>query len=616
MTKYLIKSGASIVYDSSRPDLYPVLSPSLSLGLNDAGSAEFTLLPGHPMYAQMQQMKTFVTFYRDETELFYGRIINMTRGMHDDLAVSCEGAFTFFLDSELEAGEYTETIGAFITRCITAHNSQVEVEKQFTVGQITADKAVEIDSKTGEIIKIAFKIQDYANTKSVLESLILSKYGGFFRIRPNPNGPHFLDYVQTYGRTNTQRIKIAENVIEKTDQISGEKIFSIFRPLGKDNLTIETLAQSDVTLQNVTKDGKKLILNDMVSRYGKIIRTERFGDIDDAHMLLKAAEEYIARRGTQLPASIEISYVDWNFLNPTVMDVLIGDTFTDIDNFSGVELTVSELHLDLADISKDTMTLNNAEQMVENDPTGSAGGLSASYASQCQHVSYMYKYISEGDNLLMLHADRIEATAEQLDFWTDQVDIIAGKVESAEGKISAIEGSTLWMTRDNITAVNGHLSVDANGNIVVEDGSGLLIESGQSRFGVYNEGNLDGGVIVQKINNGTQTTIQSTKIDLQGYVTANQLSAEIGSFYNASTDTLSADWITTRGGQIGDLTVSSSLKVGVGRPATWQSKSVLTGLDWEGSHTFEDINGQRYTGHLVTTLYSETIYYLGRAASE
>ena len=468
MTKYLIKSGASIIYDSSRPDLYPVLSPSLSLGLNDAGSAEFTLLQGHPMYAQMQQMKTFVTFYRDETELFYGRIINMTRGMHDDLAVSCEGAFTFFLDSELEAGEYTETIGAFITRCITAHNSQVEVEKQFTVGQITADKAVEIDSKTGEAIKIAFKIQDYANTKSVLESLILGKYGGFFRIRPNPNGPHFLDYVQTYGRTNTQRIKIAENVIEKTDQISGEKIFSIFRPLGKDNLTIESLTQSDVTLQNVTKDGKKLILNDMVSRYGKIIRTERFGDIDDAHMLLKAAEEYISRRGTQLPASIEISYVDWNFLNPTVMDVLIGDTFTDIDNFSGVELTVSELHLDLADISNDTMTLNNAEQMVENDPTGSAGGLSASYASQCQHIDYVYKYIREEDNLLLLHADRIETTSKTLDVWARQAFITAHEDDETPGLIALEvvkdagneQGAQLIVTMDNVSVTNGNLEVD------------------------------------------------------------------------------------------------------------------------------------------------------------
>lgn len=58
-----------------------------------------------------------------------------------------------------------------------------------------------------------------------------------------------------------------------------------------------------------------------------------------------------------------------------------------------------------------------------------------------------------------------------------------------------------------------------------------------------------------------------------------------------------------------------SLEVGDGgslTTASWQSKTVVTGLDWVGSHTFEDINGNRYTGHLVETLYTDTIYYLGR----
>lgn len=532
MTKYLIKSGSNIIYDSSQPDLYPVVSPSISIGLRDAGSAEFTLLPNHPLYLQMQQMKTRIAVYRDETELFYGRIINLSKNLHGELAVSCEGAFTFFLDSEIEAGEVTETIPEFIARCITAHNSQVEAEKQFAVGQITADKAVEIDPRTGEVIKITFKNQDYSNTKSVLESLIVSKYGGYFRVRQNPNGPHFLDYVQSYGRTNTQRIKIAENVVEKTDQISGESIFSILRPLGKDNLTIDSLTQSDVTLPNVTKNEKLLVLNDMVTLYGKIIRTERFGDIDEPHTLLKAAEEYISRRGTQLPASIEIGYVDWHFFNPEVMDVMVGDTFTDIDNFSGVELTVSELNLDLADISNDKMTLENMEQLASSNPTGTAGGLSASYASQCQHIDYIYKYIREEDNLLLLNAERIETTSRELDMWSEQVDIIAGEVEAQGETLSGIEGSALWLNRNNITAVTGSMHTDQQGNIVVNSGVGLKIERNEggqvSSFGVYDTGNLTGGILVQQINSSdTLVQILASKINFSGYVTANELETEI-----------------------------------------------------------------------------------------
>ena len=169
---------------------------------------------------------------------------------------------------------------------------------------------------------------------------------------------------------------------------------------------------------------------------------------------------------------------------------------------------------------------------------------------------------------------------------------------------------------DNVEEIlrQAGISIDAGGVITYADDNPNML---QAKFNVQAaeiSSKVSAGNIASEINQTAQSVlISAQKIDLQGYVTASQLQAEIGSFYNASTGTLSASWITVNSGQIGNLTVSGSLTVGVGTtPATWQSKTVLTGLDWEGSHTFEDINGQRYTGHLVTTLYSDTIYYLGR----
>lgn len=81
--------------------------------------------------------------------------------------------------------------------------------------------------------------------------------------------------------------------------------------------------------------------------------------------------------------------------------------------------------------------------------------------------------------------------------------------------------------------------------------------------------------IVLALNeSGSDVIINADKIDLQGYVTANQLSAEIGSFYNASTGTLSSSWITSQGGQIGNLTVSGTFNCGVGQTASWQTTTV------------------------------------------
>lgn len=75
---------------------------------------------------------------------------------------------------------------------------------------------------------------------------------------------------------------------------------------------------------------------------------------------------------------------------------------------------------------------------------------------------------------------------------------------------------------------------------------------------------------------GSSVVISADHIDLDGYVTANELAAQIASFYNATTDTLSADWITAQGGQMGALTLST-LRVGGASDyykAEWKQKTI------------------------------------------
>lgn len=72
-------------------------------------------------------------------------------------------------------------------------------------------------------------------------------------------------------------------------------------------------------------------------------------------------------------------------------------------------------------------------------------------------------------------------------------------------------------------------------------------------------------------------TISGGNLVVSGYVTANQLQSEIASFYNTATGTLSADWVTAQGGQIGSLTCSGSLRVGGASSyyeASWQSATI------------------------------------------
>lgn len=405
-------TSGDVVYDSRYPDQYPVIEAKLNKELNEADSLEFTLLPGHPLYTAMHRMRTFVLAKQDNEELFYGRVLTTDKDLYGQLQVHCEGAYTFFLDSEMEKASPKETVAAFFSRCINAHNSQVEPAKQFTVGMCTSDKANE---------EMDFKIEDYSQTKSVLESMLTSKHGGYFRVRPNPNGPRFFDYIQTYDHVCTQNVKIAENIAEKQDHVSGENLFTILRPLGKNNLDISDQSQSSITIPNCVKDGNKLKLTNMIETYGSIIHTERFSEIDKADVLLKAAEDFIRRRGSQLPGTCEVTFVDWHLMNPEIMKVSLGDTFTNIEGFEGQTMTVGSLDIDITNPGESTMTLKNAEEIEANDPASSSGSLSSSYASKCTHIDYVYKYIHEGENTLQLMTDQIDINARNLKLTADEV---------------------------------------------------------------------------------------------------------------------------------------------------------------------------------------------------
>ena len=96
---------------------------------------------------------------------------------------------------------------------------------------------------------------------------------------------------------------------------------------------------------------------------------------------------------------------------------------------------------------------------------------------------------------------------------------------------------------DTAYALAGEMYLDANRKLVIQSAGGMYVrrtESGiTAEFGVFDDGNLTGGVCVNKINgqravkisgdvidiNGSSIVISADRIDLSGYVTASQLNA-------------------------------------------------------------------------------------------
>ena len=609
MAIYTITANGETVYDSRNALAYPVRDPGCDLGINDAGTMEFTVIPGHPFYTQLTKMRTFITAYRDDREIFYGRILSTSKDINGLLVVTCEGALTFFLDSDVPPGTYNETVSAFLSRCIASHNAIVEEEKRFTLGTVTTERAVNAGT-------VRFELNDYTQTKNVLDNMLSSRYGGHFRVRPNPNGPHFLDYIESYDRANTQPIKIAENVVDRTD-ISGETMFTILRPIGDDGLTLESLTQSNISIPGVVISGTTLRITDLIEKYGNILRTETFSDATDKAKLLSRAEDYITRHGSGPSSSCKIGFVDWSHLNPDVMDVRIGDTFTAIEGFADQVMTVSEQHLEFSNPGDDSITLKNpAELAMELSPDGpssasgaaGAGGLSSmtnNQANNSEAISRLYKYIQEGEKLLQLHTDDIQITAEKtLQLSTAIANITAGQMylvaeempdpdnpgQMLPGEIQLVarevtaDGdirTTLTVSLGNVSVTNGDFTVSGYMKAQDIEAEGYVKAQDVEAMGYIKARDVEADYIkVRDID--SYGFIRAQDIEAAGYIKASELQAEIsnlGSLYvgDISGNEVSADVVDAFSINTGALEING---LGVYPTNTISMGSVASGTFW------------------------------------
>ena len=101
-------------------------------------------------------------------------------------------------------------------------------------------------------------------------------------------------------------------------------------------------------------------------------------------------------------------------------------------------------------------------------------------------------------------------------------------VEQINGDTTThITGDRINISGTNVVqTLAGAMERDSSGHLIIKEGAGLYLQhtSGGSTatFGVWDKGNLTGGVMVQQINgqSGTVLTLSANVIDIQGLVTA------------------------------------------------------------------------------------------------
>ena len=201
-----------------------------------------------------------------------------------------------------------------------------------------------------------------------------------------------------------------------------------------------------------------------------------------------------------------------------------------------------------------------------------------------------------------------------------------------EEMIEEFDNSDIWINRDSVWAVCGSYDVitTAEGKTLrVKEGTALKLMRDNTEWGVYDQGNLTGGICIKKINDDETTlTIKASRIDIDGVVESLQALDVMVANFNASSGEFTGDLRVLGDTTVLDLSADdlecNTLTVN-GDEATWQSQTVVTAVSIT-LPTVTIYNTQvtvgSVTGYLVKnktdgskSISTGTIHYLGSATT-
>ena len=547
-----------LLYSSAVNDpYYAIGTPILTLEAGKAGSLSFTMYPNHPEYDSLRRMLGRVVVYEDDTELFRGRILRMETNLYKERKVTCEGDLAYLMDSISDPGEYTESISAHFSRLVDMHNRQVERDKQFAVGIVNVDKATE--SQT-------FKTDSYRTTSAAMSDDLTGVFGGYIRTRRS-GGTVYLDYIGDYGKAGNQNIEFGVNMIDFSESVSSDDIFTVLLPTGSEGVTMEGITGS-----------KYVKIPNAVERYGTVVRAVSFSDIKEAGAeLMQAAYDYIEKNYKEMPPTLTLTAIDLKRLDFALDGFELGTRIGILSEPHGINGSpvCSKISYNLEYPEKNIYLFSeieniggsNRSQTVATGSTkangggGSDGGLS--------------KWIKATDDMLKLTHDKMIVLQVQNSKLTIDAEGMHHEVSDMKGNISKLENTTEGListvqnnTGDISTLTNTALGLtsrveSAEGNISTLQNTAIglthTVEGHDGQISTLRN-TVDGfsstyvtkSGLVQEINNNEEgILIKASKINLSGYVTANELEATKSDISWMSGKTLSVTSISASNGSFG-----------------------------------------------------------------
>ena len=299
-----------LIYDSSLDD-YVITKGQIEREVSKSGKFTFTLYSDHPHFDRIEELKTIIKVYRDDSLVFRGRVLSYVDGFNADRTFTCEGELSFFVDSVQRPYVFQGSPADLFRQFVTAHNLQVEEAKRFTVGEVTVkDPNDYIRRENGS----------YENTLTNIQDRLTGSLGGYITFTEGPGGTRVINWLAEYGSLSSQSIQFGENLLDYARTRSAESIATVLIPLG---------AQSEETGERITvasvNDGKDFIVDETAAaRYGLISAVEIWDDVTVPANLLTKGRTRLSELSS-LITSIELTAIDLSDLDRDIDAFALGD---------------------------------------------------------------------------------------------------------------------------------------------------------------------------------------------------------------------------------------------------------------------------------------------------
>lgn len=456
---YTMKADGVVFYDPSSTDVtLQVLSPRAKYALNEAETLEFTMLPDNVAYNSLNKLKTVVTLEQDGEEIFRGRVLETETDLYNQKKVYCEGELNYLLDSLVRPYEYKGTAKELLNNLIADHNAQVDSDKQFQIGSVTAiTDTDEVETESSA----------YVSTLSEIRQMLVNPFGGYLRVRM-VDGVRYLDYVSEFTDTSGQAIEFGVNLVDVSDKVEATDVFTVLVPLGG----YDTKNKDPVTIASVNNGLDYIEDEEAIAKYGRIVKTYKWEELTDPQAILDKGKEHFAKM--KEARTLTLKAVDLHVIDTSVDSIRFGDQ---------VKLTSSPHGLDMTDVcSKLELEIERPDQS-EYTFGIPLESLTDKNASSAQRTSV---YLNKLEEWLTVTDSELTLAKQSISRFGDEISNVLFEMDAVNAAIllkadqTTVDGLTERVSQAEIDIDGANAAIALKANQATVDGLEIRTTSAEA----------------------------------------------------------------------------------------------------------------------------------------